>query len=375
MAVFKGTSGADKLYANYLWGWDVDPYIERALWPLALRFDDTIHAGGGDDFVVADYGDDKVYGGYGDDTLYGSYGDDLLSGSNGNDTLNGGEGDDDMYGGRGNDTFYVDSIHDEVYESDYGEFLNVDTVYSSVSMEIPDNVERVILTGNSDLNLVGSANFEVLEGNSGNNYIVGRGGNDTIRGRRGDDTLVGDDDSDSQERIFGGQGDDGIYGLDGNDQLRGQGGDDYIVGGYGMDSIYGGLGADTMFGGVTEYLLNQGKPGEVGFGWDPYSERDLFLFRSADEAPANFGVNWAWDRIERFDDTDVIDLRQDYDGTLEFIGRGAFTGGGQVRLQTVGTDEFVEVSVDADHYAEMKIQLTFDQLFSADLITEENFLL
>jgi Ca2+-binding RTX toxin-like protein len=86
-------------------------------------------------------------------------------------------------------------------------------------------------------NINGTANSELLEGTSGNDYINGNGGSDSIYGYAGNDVLSG---SSSSEVVYGGSGNDTIYG---------NGGSDLIFGGSGNDTIYAGAGYDTIFGG------------------------------------------------------------------------------------------------------------------------------
>jgi Ca2+-binding RTX toxin-like protein len=101
-----------------------------------------------------------------DNTLNGGGGADRLSGGAGNDTLNGGSGSDTMAGGSGNDIFVVDVGTDVVMEvANEG----TDTVMSSVTLRLDDNVENLTLIGSNSINAAGNALDNVLTGNSGSN--------------------------------------------------------------------------------------------------------------------------------------------------------------------------------------------------------------
>ncbi|MGK7888488.1 MAG: Calx-beta domain-containing protein [Leptolyngbyaceae cyanobacterium] len=67
------------------------------------RHRDVINAGDGDDFVNGGRGGDEIRGGAGNDTLLGGRGRDSLFGDAGDDTLNGGRARDQLNGGGGDD--------------------------------------------------------------------------------------------------------------------------------------------------------------------------------------------------------------------------------------------------------------------------------
>ncbi|MBW8883120.1 MAG: hypothetical protein JF615_17390, partial [Asticcacaulis sp.] len=123
-----------------------------------------------------------------------------LNGNAGNNTLDGGLGADTMSGGDGDDTYYVDSINDQTVEA-YG--AGNDTVVTTVSIAMGDNIETGILVGSSDITLLGNAAENTLIGNAGNNALDGAGGPDIMRGGAGDDSYYIHD-LDTVQEDFGG---------------------------------------------------------------------------------------------------------------------------------------------------------------------------
>ncbi|HEX9965298.1 MAG TPA: M10 family metallopeptidase C-terminal domain-containing protein [Allosphingosinicella sp.] len=132
-----------------------------------------------------------------DDSLTGDSGANLIASGAGNDTLNGGVGNDEMLGGAGDDFYFVDASGDIVTEL-AGE--GTDTVSSSISYTLGDNVENLILThsattgtGNGlDNVLTGNALANVLSGGAGNDRLVGGDGVDSLIGGLGNDIFVGE---------------------------------------------------------------------------------------------------------------------------------------------------------------------------------------
>ena len=119
----------------------------------------------------------------------GATDDDISTGA-GADTLNGGAGADQMTGGNGNDTYFVDVIGDLVFESS-GAGTGTDTVRSSISYTLGDNLEKLQLLGNGAIDGFGNGLANTLSGNNGNNALQGQDGNDTLSGGAGADTLTG----------------------------------------------------------------------------------------------------------------------------------------------------------------------------------------
>lgn len=228
LEVLKGTALGDTILGNVLAN-----VID------GLAGDDIIHAAGGDDHVSGGVGDDHLYGDAGNDTLLGGAGIDLLDGDtgddqldggddndsllggegtdqllggSGNDLLDGGAGNDHMVGGSGDDIYVVDSTGDTLLE---GAGEGNDTIRSSVTYALLDNVERMELTGSDSIDAMGNSLDNELSGNDAANRLEGLQGDDVLRGNAGDDTLIGGT------------------------------GNDLLDGGYGIDQMIGGTGDDT----------------------------------------------------------------------------------------------------------------------------------
>jgi Ca2+-binding RTX toxin-like protein len=149
-----------------------------------------------------------------DNRIAGNDGNNLLEGLFGDDTLDGGSGADTMYGGFGNDLYVADNAGDVVTEASRA---GTDSVQSSVSWILGDNVENLELTGKDALEGTGNALGNRITGNSGDNRLSGLGGNDTLLGKEGSDTLFGGDGSDD---LLGGEGADILTGGIGRDVFR-----------------------------------------------------------------------------------------------------------------------------------------------------------
>ncbi|WP_016948862.1 FG-GAP-like repeat-containing protein [Anabaena sp. PCC 7108] len=171
---------------------------------LTLAGTNNINGTGNDlnNNITGNIGNNILDGRGGNDSLYGDAGDDTLIGGDGNDNLFGGEGADALIGGNGNDTYFIDDMGDTITEDVNG---GIDTVNSSVTFTLSDNVERLTLTGTDNINGTGNALNNNLTGNSGNNILTGNAGNDYLYGNAGDDILIGGLGNDT---LFSGVGND-----------------------------------------------------------------------------------------------------------------------------------------------------------------------
>jgi RHS repeat-associated protein len=177
----------------------------------------------GNNTLTGGSGNDTLYGGRGNDNLQGRAGNDILDGGEGNDTLDGGTGDDELIGGTGNDTYVIDSSNDKIVES-----LNAgtDTVRSTISWTLGENLENLTLTGTSAINGTDNALNNTISGNSANNLLLGGEGNDKLNGGAGNDTLGGGEGNDT---LDGGLGNDNLMGGTGNDTYIIDSADDSII--------------------------------------------------------------------------------------------------------------------------------------------------
>ncbi|HYD17760.1 MAG TPA: calcium-binding protein [Patescibacteria group bacterium] len=116
-------------------------------------------------------------------TFRGTAADDVLIGTPKNDLLDGLLGVDTMTGGFGHDSYRVDDAADLINEG-IGE--GTDSVVSSVSYTLPDNVEHLTLTRNAVL-AFGNAGDNILRGTNQANVLNGAAGADTMIGGGGDD--------------------------------------------------------------------------------------------------------------------------------------------------------------------------------------------
>ena len=292
--------------------------------------------------------EDVIDGGAGNDRLNGGGGSDTLIGGAGNDTLDGGAGGDSMRGGTGNDTYVVNSAGDTVTEL-AGE--GTDTVQSSVSFALGDNVENLTLTGTAKIDgtgntlantLTGNAADNVLDGGAGNDRLNAGGGSDTLLGGAGNDTLNGGAGDDSMRGGTGndtyvvdsagdtvvelaGEGTDTVQssvsfalganvenltltgaakidgaGNDLNNTLTGNAADNVLDGGAGNDRLNGGSGNDTLLGGAGNDRLDGGAGDDVllgGAGNDTLiggTGSDLFVYMSGQGSDVVNGGSGSW---------------------------------------------------------------------------------
>jgi len=107
----------------------------------------------------------------------------------------GGTVDHKIAGGAGDDTLIVDKASTRLQENGGSE--GFDTVRSTVTYTLSENVERLVLLGNGNTNGTGNNDQSDLYGNRGNNKLSALDGVDKLDGGRGNDRLDGGDNADT----------------------------------------------------------------------------------------------------------------------------------------------------------------------------------
>jgi Ca2+-binding RTX toxin-like protein len=112
-----------------------------------------------------------------------------LTGNSGDNILTGGAGTDTMIGGAGNDTYQI-ATGDGSDVITEGANAGTDTVLSSISFTIANNIENLTLTGSDPINGTGNSAANKITGNSADNILTGGQGVDTLSGGAGNDTYL-----------------------------------------------------------------------------------------------------------------------------------------------------------------------------------------
>ncbi len=245
--------GSDTVYIN-------------GTYTLGLNVENLTMTGSGDRFGTGNALDNVITGNAGDNTL---------GGAGGNDVIDGGKGMDAMRGGMGNDTFYVDNAGDTVAEySGQG----TDSVFSTVSFTLDNNVENLTLTGTGGIDATGNGLDNTLTGNAGANVLDGRVGADIMAGGAGSDIYVVDNAGDVVTEASSSGRDTvrasinytlvanvenltltGVADLNGT----GNGQANTLTGNAGNNDLNGGVGADTLAGGLGNDVYHVDTTGDI----------------------------------------------------------------------------------------------------------------
>lgn len=189
----------------------VDYDLRSARWVEALELESgNARAGLGnslDNWIEGNRVSNKIKGRAGDDRLESGFdGRDHLFGGLGSDVLvSQGSSTSILDGGRGDDVYILRGGSAKIRES---EGQGIDLIKSTRTLDLRDhtqNVEDVLLLGESNISAHGNRLGNFLSGNGASNLLDGRYGDDFLLGRKGDDTMIG------------GRGDDVIRGGSGRD--------------------------------------------------------------------------------------------------------------------------------------------------------------
>ncbi|HEX5356675.1 MAG TPA: calcium-binding protein [Aquabacterium sp.] len=250
----------------------------------------------GADLIQGRSGKDTLSGQAGDDTIIGGDGNDILIGGRGHDQLRGDAGADSYrYNDRfiGNDTIHGDGLDRIVFTGasltrdditflppdaahpdqlsfslkGYEGSITVDNYAAASNMVLDLGTKSLTLaewlespSNTTPLNIVGTADGDVINGRNGGDILSGQAGNDTISGRDGNDVLIG------------GEGDDVLAGEAGADTYR------YDAAAIGQDVIHADSNDTIVFAGaalgtsdLNVAMLDTTRPNQVTFGVNGYN--------------------------------------------------------------------------------------------------------
>lgn len=317
----------------------------------------TIVGNAGINGIVGSTHRDFIDGGDGNDVIFGNGGLDQIGGGTGDDLiiLNGANSGTRVYGGDGTDTLRIISGS-----------VQLDRNYFNTGFE------KIELTGGATLDLTTyQYNTTFADGTTiaGNGTLeIDMGFNDTFNGTHmavatgsSISTLInGYDFSGGSDIVKGMNGaTNTIYGNAGVDKLIGGNLGDIINGGSETDKIRGDGGADVLTGG---------------------SGADVFKFRNASDSGLGANADIITDFVSGTDKLNFLRIDADAntagDQAFNFVGTGAFTGGGlgSIRYVDTGSDIRVEVDVDGNGVADMHVMLQGAGL-GAGTLTAADFVL
>lgn len=251
----------------------------------------------------------------------------IIRGTSGADYFNlSGSGALQAQGLAGDDTYSVNELGDIVVES---QSSGTDTIVSSISLVLPENVEILRLVGLIDLSGTGNTAANTIFGNAAANALDGAGGGDSLRGGAGNDTytvhagdfviegssagsdtivsdvswtlasnvenllLIGVDSLAGAGNVLannmtGNEAGNTLRGLGGNDTLNGSAGDDTLDGGSGADLLTGVDGDDWYLVGAGDTVLEASADG----GADTvFSSTDWTLGPNLEHLSLNLGAS------------------------------------------------------------------------------------
>jgi len=346
---------------------------ESGVTAIGIELDNRIHVTYAASRLEGRGGNDSIVGGGFADTIDGGAGDDTLAGGEFTD-----DGSDSLIGGAGADSFIIKNAFDDAGAEVIADFASVVDLIRLDANSMPelgasgtfsaddarfhaaagassghDADDRVVydtasgrlyfdpdgsgaeapfliarLDGGAgaatlaatDIAVDNGTDPQVIDGTSGDDFLVGGVGDDTINGFGGDDTIMGHAGNDS---LIGDVGDDILHGMDGDDTVHGDDGADRVFGQDGNDVLW----AHDGFGDRSEVDTLDG-----GFGDDEYhvSDQDIIQFD-----PGGIDTVFAWlsdwtlgAGLENLDLEDEVGTSLDGTGNeLDNVIRGATEGG------------------------------------------------
>jgi Ca2+-binding RTX toxin-like protein len=255
---------------------------------LAWGNNDTLNAGTGGTAIDALGTGEQVTGGAATDSLVAYGANSSLIGGSGTETLVANGANDTLVGGAGTGNLYVNDPS-TVISVTAG--VGHDTVNSSVSYVVPNNVSVFNLIGTGSIQATANSGNDLITGNAGPDIFVDGGGADTFVGGSGGDRFYVNNTSDVvqassssvNETVYstvnfslpsnvnslillgsanligtGNAGNDVLTSGLGNDELIAGSGNDTLIGYYdginvvGSLTLVGGAGADSLFAGNSE---------------------------------------------------------------------------------------------------------------------------
>jgi Ca2+-binding RTX toxin-like protein len=205
--------------------------------------------------------------------LTGNTGVNILTGGAGSDTLDGGAAADQMSGGTGDDTYVIDTAGETITEN-VGE--GTDTVQSSITYTLANNVENLVLAVGLAINGTGNALNNTITGNELANTLNGGAGADVLVGGASNDIYVVDDVNDVVTENAA-EGTDTVQStanctlsanvenltLTGSSNINATGNElaNTLTGNAGINTLAGGLGNDTYVVGVGDLIVENASEG------------------------------------------------------------------------------------------------------------------